>query len=87
MGLLQQSQDPLFRVLFPADPEEKPQEASPGQSKAPVLTVVSKFKVGLVELPPWPQDDGGASQDGCCLGTVPAPRELATPERQRHTPV
>ncbi|XP_030874148.1 unconventional myosin-XIX isoform X3 [Leptonychotes weddellii] len=54
--LLQQSQDPLLKVLFPADPEEKAQEEPSGQSRAPVLTVVSKFKVlsqleacGLVE--------------------------------------
>ncbi|KAB1265778.1 Unconventional myosin-XIX [Camelus dromedarius] len=48
--LLQQSQDPLLKVLFPADPEEKSQEEPSGQSRAPVLTVVSKFKVGLVVL-------------------------------------
>ena len=28
------------------DPEEKSQEEPSGQSRAPVLTVVSKFKVG-----------------------------------------
>uniref|UniRef100_A0ABI8A2Y4 Myosin motor domain-containing protein n=1 Tax=Felis catus TaxID=9685 RepID=A0ABI8A2Y4_FELCA len=54
--LLQQSQDSLLKVLFPMDPEEKSQEEPSGQSRAPVLTVVSKFKVlsqleacGLVE--------------------------------------
>lgn len=47
--LLQQSQDLLLRVLFPPDTEEKTQEEEPsGQSRAPALTVVSKFKVGLV---------------------------------------
>ncbi|XP_004608920.2 unconventional myosin-XIX isoform X1 [Sorex araneus] len=50
MGLLKQSQDPLFQVLFPADLEEKPQEVSSGQSRAPVLTVVSKFKASLEQL-------------------------------------
>lgn len=50
--LLQQSQDHLLKVLFPADPEEKPQESPSGQSRAPVLTVVSKFKVGLRQLDP-----------------------------------
>lgn len=34
-------------MLFPTDPEEKAQEEPSGQSRAPVLTVVSKFKVGL----------------------------------------
>lgn len=48
--LLQQSQDPLLKVLFPTDPEEKPQEEPSGKSRTPVLTVVSKFKVGLVVL-------------------------------------
>lgn len=50
--LLQQSQDHLLKVLFPADPEEKPQESPSGQSRAPVLTVVSKFKVSLRQLDP-----------------------------------
>lgn len=45
--LLQQSQDPLLMVLFPTNPEEKTQEEPAGQSRAPVLTVVSKFKVSL----------------------------------------
>ncbi|XP_055475758.1 unconventional myosin-XIX isoform X2 [Psammomys obesus] len=55
-GLLQQSQDPLLMMLFPANPKEKTQEELSGQSRAPALTVVSKFKVlsqleacGLVE--------------------------------------
>ncbi|XP_030874150.1 unconventional myosin-XIX isoform X4 [Leptonychotes weddellii] len=48
--LLQQSQDPLLKVLFPADPEEKAQEEPSGQSRAPVLTVVSKFKASLEQL-------------------------------------
>ncbi|XP_059937886.1 unconventional myosin-XIX isoform X2 [Mesoplodon densirostris] len=48
--LLQQSQDPLLKVLFPADPEEKSQEEPSGQSRAPVLTVVSKFKASLEQL-------------------------------------
>ncbi|XP_049628730.1 unconventional myosin-XIX [Suncus etruscus] len=48
--LLQQSQDHLLKVLFPADPEEKPQESPSGQSRAPVLTVVSKFKASLEQL-------------------------------------
>lgn len=46
--LLQQSQDPLLKVLFPT--EEKSQEEPSSQSRTPVLTVVSKFKVGLVVL-------------------------------------
>lgn len=37
-------------MLFPADPEEKSQKELSGQSRAPVLTVVSKFKVGRVVL-------------------------------------
>ncbi|XP_032177918.1 unconventional myosin-XIX isoform X4 [Mustela erminea] len=49
-GLLQQSQDPLLKVLFPTDPEEKAQEEPSGQSRAPVLTVVSKFKASLEQL-------------------------------------
>ncbi|XP_054430817.1 unconventional myosin-XIX [Pteronotus mesoamericanus] len=48
--LLQQSQDPLLKVLFPTDPEEKSQEEPCGQSRAPVLTVVSKFKASLEQL-------------------------------------
>ncbi|XP_004434879.1 PREDICTED: unconventional myosin-XIX isoform X1 [Ceratotherium simum simum] len=48
-SLLQQSQDPLVKVLFPTDPEEKSQEEQ-GQSRAPVLTVVSKFKASLEQL-------------------------------------
>ncbi|XP_036125644.1 unconventional myosin-XIX isoform X1 [Molossus molossus] len=48
--LLQQSQDPLLKVLFPTDPEEKAQEEPSGQSRAPVLTVVSKFKASLEQL-------------------------------------
>ncbi|XP_074198739.1 unconventional myosin-XIX isoform X4 [Camelus bactrianus] len=48
--LLQQSQDTLLKVLFPADPEEKSQEEPSGQSRAPVLTVVSKFKASLEQL-------------------------------------
>ncbi|XP_020731559.2 unconventional myosin-XIX isoform X2 [Odocoileus virginianus] len=48
--LLQQSQDPLLKVLFPADPEEKSQEEPSGQNRAPVLTVVSKFKASLEQL-------------------------------------
>nr|XP_025851861.1 unconventional myosin-XIX isoform X1 [Vulpes vulpes] len=44
--LLQQSWDPLLKVLFPTDPEEQPS----GQSRAPVLTVVSKFKASLEQL-------------------------------------
>ncbi|KAM5215920.1 unconventional myosin-XIX isoform 1-T5 [Hipposideros larvatus] len=48
--LLQQSQDPLLKVLFPADPEEKSQEEPSGQSRVPVLTVVSKFKASLEQL-------------------------------------
>uniref|UniRef100_A0A8D1A9H0 Unconventional myosin-XIX n=1 Tax=Sus scrofa TaxID=9823 RepID=A0A8D1A9H0_PIG len=48
--LLQQSQDPLLKVLFPPDPEEKSQEEPSGQSRTPVLTVVSKFKASLEQL-------------------------------------
>ncbi|XP_024428891.2 unconventional myosin-XIX isoform X2 [Desmodus rotundus] len=48
--LLQQSQDPLLKVLFPTGPEEKSQEEPSGQSRAPVLTVVSKFKASLEQL-------------------------------------
>ncbi|XP_016040991.1 unconventional myosin-XIX isoform X2 [Erinaceus europaeus] len=48
--LLQQSQDPLLKVLFPTDPEEKSPEERSGQSRAPVLTVVSKFKASLEQL-------------------------------------
>ncbi|XP_037350315.1 unconventional myosin-XIX isoform X2 [Talpa occidentalis] len=48
--LLQQSQDPLLKVLFPVDPKEKSQEEPSGQSRAPVLTVVSKFKASLEQL-------------------------------------
>ncbi|CAK6438045.1 unnamed protein product [Pipistrellus nathusii] len=48
--LLQQSQDPLLKVLFPTDPEEKPQEEPSGKSRTPVLTVVSKFKASLEQL-------------------------------------
>lgn len=48
--LLQQSQDPLLLALFPADPEEKTQEEPSGQSRAPALTVVSKFKASLEQL-------------------------------------
>ncbi|XP_040857813.1 unconventional myosin-XIX-like [Ochotona curzoniae] len=49
--LLQQSQDLLLRVLFPPDTEEKTQEEEPsGQSRAPALTVVSKFKASLEQL-------------------------------------
>lgn len=50
--LLQQSQDPLLKVLFPADPEEKSQEEPSGQNRAPVLTVVSRFKVGPLAWTP-----------------------------------
>lgn len=50
--LLQQSQDPLLKVLFPADPEDKSPEEPSGQNRAPVLTVVSKFKVGPAALTP-----------------------------------
>nr|XP_048302685.1 unconventional myosin-XIX isoform X1 [Myodes glareolus]XP_048302686.1 unconventional myosin-XIX isoform X1 [Myodes glareolus]XP_048302687.1 unconventional myosin-XIX isoform X1 [Myodes glareolus]XP_048302688.1 unconventional myosin-XIX isoform X1 [Myodes glareolus] len=49
-GLLQQSQDPLLMMLFPANPEEKTQEELSGQSRAPALTVVSKFKASLEQL-------------------------------------
>ncbi|XP_038185066.1 unconventional myosin-XIX isoform X3 [Arvicola amphibius] len=49
-GLLQRSQDPLLMMLFPANPEEKTQEALSGQSRAPALTVVSKFKASLEQL-------------------------------------
>nr|XP_012633259.1 unconventional myosin-XIX isoform X2 [Microcebus murinus] len=48
--LLQQSQDPLLAVLFPVNPKEKTQEEPSGQSRAPVLTVVSKFKASLEQL-------------------------------------
>lgn len=48
--LLQQSQDPLLLALFPADPEEKTQGETSGQSRAPALTVVSKFKASLEQL-------------------------------------
>ncbi|XP_062968111.1 unconventional myosin-XIX isoform X7 [Cynocephalus volans] len=48
--LLQQSQDPLLTVLFPTNPEEKTQEEPSGQNRAPVLTVVSKFKASLEQL-------------------------------------
>ncbi|XP_041521755.1 unconventional myosin-XIX isoform X2 [Microtus oregoni] len=49
-GLLQQSQDPLLMMLFPTNPEEKTQEELSGQSRAPALTVVSKFKASLEQL-------------------------------------
>ncbi|XP_036051798.1 unconventional myosin-XIX isoform X2 [Onychomys torridus] len=49
-GLLQQSQDPLLMMLFPANPEEKTQEELSSQSRAPALTVVSKFKASLEQL-------------------------------------
>ncbi|KAM4843699.1 unconventional myosin-XIX isoform 2-T4 [Thomomys bottae] len=49
-GLLQQSQDPLLTVLFPSNPKEKAQEEPSGQSRAPALTVVSKFKTSLEQL-------------------------------------
>ncbi|XP_040605313.1 unconventional myosin-XIX isoform X2 [Mesocricetus auratus] len=49
-GLLQQSQDPLLMMLFPANPEEKTQEELSAQSRAPALTVVSKFKASLEQL-------------------------------------
>ncbi|XP_013374789.1 PREDICTED: unconventional myosin-XIX isoform X2 [Chinchilla lanigera] len=48
--LLQLSQDPLLTVLFPTQPKEKTQEEPPGQSRAPALTVVSKFKASLEQL-------------------------------------
>ncbi|XP_037664709.1 unconventional myosin-XIX isoform X2 [Choloepus didactylus] len=48
--LLQQSQDPLLKVLFPANPREKSQEGSAGQTRTSVLTVVSKFKASLEQL-------------------------------------
>ncbi|KAM9209760.1 unconventional myosin-XIX isoform 2-T2 [Dugong dugon] len=48
--LLQQSQDPLLKVLFPTNPKEKSQEEPSGQSRAPVLTVVSRFKASLEQL-------------------------------------
>ncbi|XP_055256281.1 unconventional myosin-XIX isoform X2 [Moschus berezovskii] len=48
--LLQQSQDRLLKALFPADPEDKSQEEPSGQNRAPVLTVVSKFKASLEQL-------------------------------------
>ncbi|XP_048223041.1 unconventional myosin-XIX isoform X2 [Perognathus longimembris pacificus] len=47
--LLQQSQDPLLTVLFPTNPN-KTQEEPSGQGRAPVLTVVSKFKASLEQL-------------------------------------
>lgn len=37
-------------MLFPANPEEKIQEELSGQSRAPALTVVSKFKASLEQL-------------------------------------
>lgn len=46
--LLQQSHDPLLKVLFPTDLEEKSREEP--QNRAPVLTVVSKFKASLEQL-------------------------------------
>uniref|UniRef100_A0A8C6RB00 Unconventional myosin-XIX n=1 Tax=Nannospalax galili TaxID=1026970 RepID=A0A8C6RB00_NANGA len=49
-GLLQESQDPLLMMLFPANPKEKTQEELTGQSRAPALTVVSKFKASLDQL-------------------------------------
>nr|XP_023445590.1 unconventional myosin-XIX isoform X2 [Dasypus novemcinctus] len=49
-NLLQQSQDPILKVLFPPDPDEKSQEEPSGQSRASVLTVVSKFKASLEQL-------------------------------------
>ncbi|XP_036882616.1 unconventional myosin-XIX isoform X2 [Manis javanica] len=48
--LLHQSQDPLLKVLFPPDPEEKSQEEPSGHSRTPALTVVSKFKASLEQL-------------------------------------
>ncbi|XP_031206887.1 unconventional myosin-XIX isoform X2 [Mastomys coucha] len=48
--LLHQSQDPLLMMLFPPNPEEKIQEELSGQSRAPALTVVSKFKASLEQL-------------------------------------
>ncbi|XP_007946119.1 unconventional myosin-XIX [Orycteropus afer afer] len=48
--LLQQSQDPLLKVLFPTNPKEKSQEEPSVQSRAPMLTVVSKFKASLEQL-------------------------------------
>ncbi|XP_006833692.1 PREDICTED: unconventional myosin-XIX [Chrysochloris asiatica] len=48
--LLQQSQDPLLKVLFPVTPQEKSQEEPSSQSRAPMLTVVSKFKASLEQL-------------------------------------
>ncbi|XP_013007555.1 unconventional myosin-XIX isoform X2 [Cavia porcellus] len=48
--LLQLSHDPLLTVLFPTQPKEKTQEEPSGQSRAPVLTVVSKFKASLEQL-------------------------------------
>ncbi|XP_070249365.1 unconventional myosin-XIX isoform X3 [Myotis yumanensis] len=48
--LLQQSEDPLLKVLFPTDPEEKSQEEPSGKSRTPVLTVVSRFKASLEQL-------------------------------------
>uniref|UniRef100_A0A8C5L0P2 Unconventional myosin-XIX n=1 Tax=Jaculus jaculus TaxID=51337 RepID=A0A8C5L0P2_JACJA len=49
-GLLQQSQDPLLMMLFPDNPKEKTQEEPSGQSRAPALTVMSKFKASLEQL-------------------------------------
>ncbi|XP_069883210.1 unconventional myosin-XIX isoform X2 [Dipodomys merriami] len=49
-GLLQQSHDPLLRVLFPTNSKEKTQEEPSGQGRAPALTVVSKFKASLEQL-------------------------------------
>ncbi|XP_073902413.1 unconventional myosin-XIX isoform X3 [Castor canadensis] len=48
--LLQQSQDPLLIALFPTNPKEKTQEEPSIQGRAPVLTVVSKFKASLEQL-------------------------------------
>ncbi|KAM5274247.1 unconventional myosin-XIX [Ctenodactylus gundi] len=50
IGLLQQSQDPLLMMLFPDNPKETVQEEPSGQSKAPSLTVMSKFKASLEQL-------------------------------------
>ncbi|XP_051850060.1 unconventional myosin-XIX [Antechinus flavipes] len=46
--LLQHSQDSLLQKLFP--PQEKEPEQVSGQSRAPVVTVVSKFKSSLEQL-------------------------------------
>ncbi|XP_075417585.1 unconventional myosin-XIX isoform X3 [Tenrec ecaudatus] len=48
--LLQQSQDPLLKELFPANPKAESQEEPSGQSRMPMLTVVSKFKASLEQL-------------------------------------